>query len=90
MTGAKVTDQRVCEVERNCFIRLARVTLDAKTLGRRILIALSVPAAVVVVVLSWRVPEPEGHGTEPAQRIENISYMQYVPQPALAPNYGTR
>ena len=90
MTGAKVTDQRVCEVERNCFIRLARVTLDAKTLGRRILIALTVLAAVVVVVLSWRVPEPESHGTDPAQRIENISHMQYVPQREPPPNYGTR
>lgn len=64
---------------------------DAKTPGRRIWIALAVAGAVAVVVLSWRVPEPETHGNTRSPLVENISYIQISPQPlAPPPNYGTR
>ena len=73
------------------FIRLASVTTDAKPIGRKIWIALAVTSAVVVVVLSWRVPEPETHGTTQSPLVENISYMRVTPQPmAPTPNYGAR
>ena len=63
------------------------MTPKARTIGRRILLALAAVAAVAVVVLSWRVPEPE---SQPGRRIENVSYMQYTPQQAPPPNYGSR
>lgn len=67
------------------------MTLDAKTPGRRIWIALAVSSAVVVVVLSWRVPEPETHGPTRAPLVENISYMKIAPPPTEGPpSYGTR
>jgi hypothetical protein len=59
------------------------------TLGRAIWVALTALAAVVVVVLSWSVPEPESQDT-PAQRIENISYTPCA-APEVAPlSYGSR
>ena len=72
------------------FIRLARVT--PMTLGRKIWIALGVLSAVVVVFLSWRVPEPESPRTAPVQRIDNLSHMKAVPRELVAPppNYGAR
>ncbi len=76
-------------VTRYFFIRLARVTPDARTLGRRIWIALAALAAVAVVILSWRVPEPETHG-DPTRRVENVSHMKYTPQQVPPPNYGAR
>ena len=70
------------------FIRLARVT--PMTLGRKIWIALGVLSAVVVVFLSWRVPEPESPRTAPVQRIDNLSHMKAVPRELVAPppNYA--
>ena len=75
---------------RSEFIRLARVT--PMTLGRKIWIALGVLSAVVVVFLSWRVPEPESPRTAPVQRIDNLSHMKAVPRELVAPppNYGAR
>lgn len=71
--------------------RLARVTPDARPVARRIWIALAALAAVAVVILSWRVPEPETHGGGTKRLVENVSYLQYTPQPqAPPPNYGTR
>lgn len=71
------------------FTRLVSVTLDARTIGRRIWLAVAALAAVTVVVLSWRVPEPETHGDQ-RRRVEPVSYMQYTPQQAPPPNYGGR
>ncbi len=68
-------------------IRLARVT--PMTLGRAVWIALTALAAVVVVALSWSVPEPESQRT-PAQRISNISYMQCAAAEVAPPSYGAR
>lgn len=75
---------------RRIFIRLARVTLDARALGRAIVIALGVLAAGVVVFLSWQVPEPESRGTDPARSVENVSHLQCARQQAPLPNYGAR
>jgi len=71
------------------FTRLERVTPDARTIGRRIWLALAALSAVAVVALSWSVPEPETTG-DPRRRVENVSYMQYTPQQAPPPNYGSR
>ncbi len=71
------------------FTRLACVTSDARTIGRRILLALAALVAVAVVALSWSVPEPEPTG-DLSRRVENVSYMQYTPQQAPPPNYGGR
>ncbi len=54
-------------------------------LGRGIWMFLLAAAAVVVVILSWMVPEPAQH-TETVQRIEPISYTSCVEQP---PSYGS-
>lgn len=59
------------------------------TLGRAVWVALTALAAVVVVVLSWSVPEPESPDT-PAQRIENISYTQCAAPEVAPPIYGAR
>jgi hypothetical protein len=64
------------------------VTPDAPTPGRRIWITLAAVAGVVVVVLAWRVPEPES-GPNP-RRVENMSYLKYTPQQAPPVNYGGR
>ncbi|MGI9124262.1 MAG: hypothetical protein ACR2JM_05860 [Mycobacterium sp.] len=58
-------------------------------LGRTLWIGLSVASAVVVVILSWRVPEPESSNTS-VTRIENISYMQCAAPEVAPPSYGTR
>jgi hypothetical protein len=71
------------------FTSLERVTPDARTIGRKIWIALAALAAIGVVIVSWSVPEPEANG-DPSRRIENVSYMQYTPQQAPPPNYGGR
>lgn len=68
-------------------IRLVRVT--PMTLGRAVWVALTAVAAVVVVLLSWSVPEPESEDA-PAQRIENISYSQCTAPEVAPPSYGTR
>lgn len=83
----------VSSSDRTFFIRLARVTPDPKPFGRRIWIALATAAGIAVVILSWRVPEPETHNDQ--RPVENMSYLKYVPQqytPAQAPppNYGAR
>ena len=59
------------------------------TLGRAVWIALTALVAVVVVVLSWSVPEPESQDA-PAQRIENISYTQCAAPAVAPPIYGAR
>ena len=66
--------------------------LDAKFLARKLWIALAVVGGVVVVILSWRVPEPETHGPTQSPLVENASYMKLVPhdEVAPAPNYGAR
>ena len=63
------------------------MTPDAKTLGRRIGIALAALGGVAVVIISWRVPEPQPPSNP---RVENMSYLKYAPQTELAPSYGTR
>ena len=47
-------------------------------------------AAVAVVIVSWRVPEPEQSSPNPAQRVLPISYTQCAKQDSPPPNYGTR
>jgi hypothetical protein len=90
-TRAKSSLGVVASTHRKFFITLVRVTTDARKPGRKIWIALAVAGAVAVVVLSWRVPEPETHGNMPSPLVENISYIQISPQPlAPPPNYGTR
>ncbi|MEI6252554.1 MAG: hypothetical protein WCP30_07095 [Mycobacteriaceae bacterium] len=65
--------------------------LDAKTFARKLWVALAVAGGVVVVVLSWRVPEPETHIPTKSPLVENASYMKLVPQDVSpAPNYGAR
>lgn len=64
---------------------------DARVLARKLWIALAVTAGVVVVFLSWRVPEPETHRPTQSPLVENASYLKLVPQEvAPAPNYGAR
>lgn len=79
----------VGSAECNIFIRLERVTPDARSIGRKIWIALAALAAVAVVIVSWQVPEPETK-SDPRRRVENMSYMQYTPQQVPPPNYGGR
>ena len=66
--------------------------LDAKFFARKLWVALAVVGGIVVVVLSWRVPEPQTHGPTKSPLVENASYMKLVPQdvPAPAPDYGAR
>ncbi len=66
--------------------------LDAKTFARKLWVPLAVVAGIVVVFLSWRVPEPETHGPRPSPLVDTVSYMQLVPaqEVAPAPNYGAR
>ena len=73
---------------RRFFIRLARVTPDAPPLGRRIWVALAAAAGVAVVILAWRVPEPEIRPNP--RQVENMSHLKYTPQQAPPPNYGAR
>lgn len=56
--------------------------------GRRIWIALAAAAGVAVVILSWRVPEPQTH--QSPRQVENMSYLKYTPQQVPPPNYGAR
>lgn len=65
---------------------------DARDFARKIWIALAVVAGIVVVVLSWRVPEPETHQPTRSPLVENASYMRLVPQEQVPspPNYGAR
>lgn len=64
---------------------------DARAFARKLWIAFAAVAGVVVVILSWRVPEPETHGPTKSPLVENASYMKLVPQEvAPAPNYGAR
>jgi len=71
-------------------ITLAAVFRDAKTLGRRMWISALLMAAVAVVILSWRVPEPENQRQRSTQSVENISFLQCAPQYVAPPSYGTR
>ena len=72
------------------FITLAAVLRDAKTLGRRIWISALLMAAVAVVILSWRVPEPENQRPSSTQSVESISYLRCASQYVAPPSYGTR
>jgi hypothetical protein len=72
------------------FTTLAAVPRDAKTLGRRMWISALLMAAVAVVILSWRVPEPENQRPSSTQSVENISYLRCAPQYVAPPSYGTR
>ena len=49
-------------------------------------------AGVIVVVLSWKVPEPAQTSTNPAQRVDagSISLAQCARENVPAPNYGAR
>ncbi len=79
----------VCPCPGGFFTRLACVTPDAKRLGRRIWLVLAAAAGVGVVVLSWRVPEPQTRPV-PAE-VESMSYLKITPQPQVsAPSYGAR
>lgn len=65
--------------------------LDAKAFARRLWVALAVVAGIVVVVLSWRVPEPATHAPTKSPLVENASYMKLVPPENVpAPSYGAR
>lgn len=66
--------------------------LDAGSFARKIWVALAIAAGVVVVVLSWRVPEPETHPPTKSPLVENASYMKLAPPeaPSPAPDYGAR
>lgn len=65
---------------------------DARAFARKLWIALAAVAGVVVVVLSWRVPEPETHQPTKSPLVENASYMRLVPpeQVPSPPDYGAR
>lgn len=66
---------------------------DARDFARKIWVALAVVAGIVVVVLSWRVPEPENHQPTRSPLVENASYMRLVPherQVPSPPDYGAR
>ena len=66
--------------------------MTLSTLGRTIWIALTVAAAAVVVILSWRVPEPESPKTSSIHKIDNISHSQWAPAEVVNPavTYGGR
>jgi hypothetical protein len=69
------------------------VHLDARAFARKLWIALAVVAGIVVVVLSWRVPEPQTHGPTKSPLVENASYMKLVPPHNVIPappDYGAR
>jgi len=72
------------------FISLATVSLDVRTLGRRIRISALLMAAVAVVFLSWKVPEPENHRSSTIGPVENVSYLRCAPHYVAPPSYGTR
>jgi len=72
------------------FISLATVPLDTRTLRRRIRISALLMAAVAVVILSWRVPEPENQRSSTTQSVENVSFLRCAPQYVAPPSYGTR
>ncbi len=65
---------------------------DARAFARKVWIALAVVSGIVVVVLSWRVPEPENHQPTKSPLVENASYMRLVPQEQVPspPDYGAR
>lgn len=63
---------------------------DARAFARKLWIALALAGGAGVVILSWRVPEPETHGPTQSPVLENASYMKLVPDVAPAPNYGAR
>jgi hypothetical protein len=81
VVGAPATDS---------FTTLAAVLRDGKTLCRRIWISTLLIAAVAVVILSWRVPEPENQRPSSTQSVENASYLGCAPQYVAPPSYGTR
>jgi hypothetical protein len=67
------------------------VQIDARAFARKLWVALAVVAGIIVVVLSWRVPEPETHAPTKSPLVENASYMKLVPpQNVPAPDYGAR
>jgi hypothetical protein len=69
------------------------VHFDAKALARKLWIALAMLAGVVVVGLSWRVPDPETHQPTTSPLVENASYMRLSPQQEQRPSppdYGAR
>jgi hypothetical protein len=69
------------------------VHFDPRDFARKIWTALAVVAGIVVVVLSWRVPEPETHQPTRSPLVENASYMRLVPQEQQIPSppdYGAR
>jgi hypothetical protein len=72
------------------FTTLTAVHRDTANIGRRIRIAVLSTAAVAVVLLSWRVPEPESPRPASTRPIDNVSYLECAPQFTAAPNYGTR
>ena len=72
------------------FISLSTVPLDTSNLRRRIRISALLMAAVAVVILSWRVPEPENQRSSTTQSVENVSFMRCAPQYVAPPSYGTR
>jgi hypothetical protein len=71
------------------LITLTAVHRDTVNVGRRIRVAVLATAAVAVVLLSWRVPEPDPPPAS-TRPIDNVSYLQCAPQFTAAPNYGTR
>lgn len=74
------------------FVHYAGVVdTDVKPGSRLWMILLGI-AGVVVVVLSWKVPEPEQSSTNPAQRVDagSISLAQCAKENVPAPNYGAR
>ena len=72
------------------FTTMAAVLRDTTTLGRRLWVSVLLMAAVAVVILSWRVPEPENQRPSSTQSVENISYLRCAPQYVAPPSYGTR
>lgn len=65
---------------------------DVRDFARKVWVALAVVAGIVVVALSWRVPEPETHQPTKSPLVENASYMRLVPpeQVPSPPDYGAR
>lgn len=72
------------------FTTLAAVLRDATTLSRRIWVSALLMAGVAVVILSWRVPEPENQRPSSTQSVESISYLRCASQYVAPPSYGTR